>query len=559
MPRTTTSHSPAPVGPAVLPDEARSQIDRLARDAVDENRTAGVVWAVVGGHDHETPMLAAGAAGERRLVDGERAPDSAPMDAATISRIASMTKSFTTAAVLRLRDEGRVRLDDPISRHVPEAAHLDPVTPDSPAITVRDLLSMSAGLVTDNPWGDRQEAMTREEFAAMLAGGLGHVHAPGTGFEYSNTGFALLGRLIDELTGAPYDQYIAETFLRPLGMEDTAFSREGLDTARIATGHRLADREDRTRFEAVEFDSPGVYGAMAGLYSTVSDVATWVRFLAAADASDAADRDQSLLRTSSRREMQQLHRIQDTPALPAGPGSVSPGFTHVRGYGYGLVVERYPDLGEVVSHSGGYPGYGSFMVWHRDSGLGVVVLANSKYAPATRIAMDALRVIDAQAPHLLAARLPTAAPRTLEAAAAALGWLRAGIGADGAASGAPGGATGATSDGLADGVADTWFADNMDLDISREERRRRLAKALQSAGLGADALDALRAEDAEVLSRASVRWTVTGGAGDGAVGDDSAGRRRLRITLLMDPRADALIQSLDTVALDSAGAPVTAG
>ncbi|UEJ81076.1 beta-lactamase family protein [Brachybacterium halotolerans subsp. kimchii] len=549
MPLTTSSHSPASVdSAAVLPDEAISQIDRLARDAVESDRTAGAIWAIVGGHDHETAVLAAGAAGERRLADGERAPDSAPMDPATISRIASMTKSFTTAAVLRLRDEGHVRLDDQISRHVPEAAHLDPVTPDSPAITVRDLLSMSAGLVTDNPWGDRQEAMTREEFAAMLAGGLGHVHAPGTGFEYSNTGFALLGRLIDELTGTPYDQYIAETFVRPLGMEDTAFSREGLDAARIATGHRLADREDRTRFEPVDFDSPGVYGAMAGLYSTVSDVATWVRFLAAADAPDAADRDQSLLRTSSRREMQQLHRLQDTPSLPAGLDGASPGFTHVRGYGFGLVVERYPDLGEIVSHSGGYPGYGSFMVWHRDSGLGVVVLANSKYAPATRIAMDALRVIDAQAPHLLAARLPTAAPRTLEAAAAALDWLRAGIG------------TGATSnDERADDIADAWFADNMNLDISREERRRRLETALQRSCLGAGALDDLRAEDAEVLSRASVRWTVPGAAGDDAVGDDSAGRRRLRITLLMDPRAEALIQSLDTLALDSTGTPVTAG
>lgn len=552
MPLTSSSQSSVRAGapadaPSVLPEEAIAQIDQLARDAVDGNRTAGAVWAIVGGHDHETPVLAAGAAGERLLAGGERAAGGAPMDAATISRIASMTKSFTTASVLRLRDEGRVRLDDPISQHVPEAAHLDPVTPDSPAITVRDLLSMSAGLVTDNPWGDRQESMTREEFAAMLARGLGHVHAPGTGFEYSNTGFALLGRLIDELTGTPYDQYIAETFLRPLGMTDTAFSHEDLDAGRIATGHRLADREDRTRFEAVDFDSPGVYGAMAGLYSTVSDIATWVRFLAAADAPDASARDQSLLRTSSRREMQQLHRLQSTPALPAGPDGTSPGFAQVRGYGFGLVIERYPDLGEIVSHSGGYPGYGSFMVWHRDSGLGVVVLANSKYAPATRIAMDALRVIDAQAPHLLAARLPTAAPRTLEAAAAALDWLRAGVAAYGSEAGAAG-----------DDIADTWFADNMDLDISRAERRRRLATALRRAGLRADALDALRPEDAEVLSRASVRWTLPGDEA-GPTGDERASHRRLRITLLMDPRADALIQSLDTIAVDGTGAPVTSG
>src|SRR5690625_7763244 len=77
-------------------------------------------------------------------------------------------------------------------------------------------------------------------------------------------------------------------FHEPLGLADTALETSGLDSAQIATGHRLADRTDATRFEAVPFDSPGVYGAMAGLYSTVDDVAVWMRFLAAADAAPGA-------------------------------------------------------------------------------------------------------------------------------------------------------------------------------------------------------------------------------------------------------------------------------
>src|SRR5699024_9554137 len=82
----------------------------------------------------------------------------------------SMTKSFTAATLLALRDEGRLHLDDPISAHVPEAAGAFELAADEREPTLRQLLTMSAGLVTDNPWGDRQEAMTREEFAATLRG-----------------------------------------------------------------------------------------------------------------------------------------------------------------------------------------------------------------------------------------------------------------------------------------------------------------------------------------------------------------------------------------------------
>lgn len=505
MPETTT----AALSPAVL-----AKVSALFEGAVAEHRTAGVTWAIIGGHAHEQAVLADGAAGQRELAGGERAPGSGPMDRATVSRIASMTKSFTAATILALRDEGRLALDDPISQYVPEAAGAFDLAADDREPTLRQLLTMSAGLVTDNPWGDRQEAMTREEFAAVLQGGLGHVHRPGTGFEYSNTGYALLGRVIDQITGGDYASEIRRRFLEPLGLDATGWSDAEIDPAHLATGHRVADRADATRFEPVPLDTPGVYGAMAGLFSTVDDVAAWVRFLAAADAPDAADRETGPLATASRREMQQLHRHHPLVAQSEEAGAAA-SFDRVRGYGFGLVVEQFPDLGQVISHSGGYPGYGSFMVWHRDSGVGVVALANSKYAPAVPLSMQALRILQREVPELLARRTRRAAPRTLEAAAAALDWLREDE----------------------DTIADAWFADNMDLDISRAERRRRLTAALSASGLDAAELASLRVEDAGVLSRHQLRWVLPG-RGQGAPS--------LRIDLLLDPRRDALLQALDT-------------
>src|SRR5699024_2493554 len=147
----------------------------------------------------------------------------------------------------------------------------------------------------------------------------------------------------------------------------------GLAAARISNVPGLRARTDATRFEAVPFSSPGGYGAMPGLSSTVDDVAVWMRFLAAADAAPgagphaSATADRPPLARASRREMQQLHRHQKLRPQPADQDGSSPGFDRIRGYGYGLVIEQFADLGEVISHSGGYPGYGSFMIRHRDS------------------------------------------------------------------------------------------------------------------------------------------------------------------------------------------------
>jgi CubicO group peptidase (beta-lactamase class C family) len=112
--------------------------------------------------------------------------------AATDFRIASMTKSFISVAILQLRDAGKLSLDDPASRYLPELGEQRGPASDAPPITIRNLLTHSAGFPEDNPWGDRQLEDTDEELLALIRKGISFSNSPGIGYEYSNTGFAML-------------------------------------------------------------------------------------------------------------------------------------------------------------------------------------------------------------------------------------------------------------------------------------------------------------------------------------------------------------------------------
>ena len=155
--------------PARFTDPARrdklasafADVDRAARQFVATSHVPGAAWAIV--IDGELAHL--GVAGTRR------AGTDAPVDGDTVFRIASMTKSFTAMAILGLRDEGKLSLDDPAERYVPELRGLAYPTADSPPITIRHLLSHAAGFPEDNPWGDQQLAATEEEFSAMMRRG----------------------------------------------------------------------------------------------------------------------------------------------------------------------------------------------------------------------------------------------------------------------------------------------------------------------------------------------------------------------------------------------------
>src|SRR5262245_35015701 len=167
-------------------DDVLHSVDEKLEKQREEGKIPGVAWGVIRGGE----LVHTGGAGT--LCDGEDRPP----DADTVFRIASMTKSFTAATILALRDEGRLRLDDEVAAYVRELAAWRHAAADVPPSTIRHLLTMSAGLPTDDPWGDRQQGLPLDAFAELLAAGPTFAWPPGTQFEYSNLGYGILGRVI---------------------------------------------------------------------------------------------------------------------------------------------------------------------------------------------------------------------------------------------------------------------------------------------------------------------------------------------------------------------------
>jgi CubicO group peptidase (beta-lactamase class C family) len=133
----------------------------------------------------------------------------------TVYRIASMTKSFTCAAILALRDEGVFSLDDPIEAHAPELAVVRAPTSDAGPIRIRHLMTMSSGLATDDAWADRHLDISIDDLDAALRVGTLFAAAPGTVWEYSNLGFGLLGRVVKRATGRRVQDLVSERLLGP--------------------------------------------------------------------------------------------------------------------------------------------------------------------------------------------------------------------------------------------------------------------------------------------------------------------------------------------------------
>lgn len=280
--------------------------------AIEKRQLAGVVMLVT---DRNATVFVE-AAGMADVAGGR------PMAADGLFWIASMSKPMTAAAVMMLVDEGKMSLDDPVAKHLPEFRDLWVVAEKGPErmvlerphrpITIRDVLSHTSGL----PFKSAVEEPTLD--VAPLSSGVRSytmmplVFQPGTGYLYSNAGINTAGRIIEVVSGLPYERFMEERLFRPLGMRDTTFWPTAAQLERLATPYK-ADK-DATRLEAARIvqlryplDAPGRQPMPGGgLFSTADDCGRFCRMLLGRGASGG-------VRVLSEQAVAELARRQ-TPA-----------------------------------------------------------------------------------------------------------------------------------------------------------------------------------------------------------------------------------------------------
>jgi CubicO group peptidase (beta-lactamase class C family) len=320
------------------PETLAAALERLVRREQRDQRLPSLTAAVL--RDGETVWeTAVGSAADGR----DATPD-------TQYRLGSITKTFTAAAIMQLRDAGKLDLEDTLDKHVDAAAH---------APTLRRLLSHTSGLqreTHDDAWLKSRFADVPELLETL--GEAEQVLPPGARFHYSNLAFALLGIVVERASGIPYAHYVQEKLLTPLGLERTSF--DPVEPA--ATGYVVLPYVEGA-WEQAPVET-GAWIAAGQMWGTVRDLCTWASFLGAPD--------ESVLSRASVEEMRTVQTIDD----------------HVRwssGYGLGLGLLRDGDR-ILAGHGGSMPGFIAGVYVSPADKVGVGVLTNSSSAALGELA-----------------------------------------------------------------------------------------------------------------------------------------------------------------------------
>ncbi len=385
------ANAPSDVGAhktAVFTDPARAEkvkataaaVEGIFKKFFEERHLPGLVYGVV----LDGKLLYSGGLGYANLEQ------KTPAHAQSLFRIASMSKSVTALAILQLRDAGKLHLDEPASKYIPEMKQLKYLASDAPEITIRDLLTHGAGFPEDNPWGDRQLADSDKELLQLIANGPSFSNVPGVAFEYSNLGFALLGQIVQKVSGMEFQQYTSANIFKPLGMNATVWEYEKAEQQKLALGYNWIDAAHVN----IPLEHHGSYGAMGGLITSIDDFTKYVALhLSAWPPRDEAE--SSVLKRSSLREMHHPWRFDALMANYRFPnGKECPSAS---AYGYGLRWMRDCDGKTYVGHSGGLPGFGSNWTMLHDYGLAVMSFDNITYGGTSTINLAVLDTIIALA------------------------------------------------------------------------------------------------------------------------------------------------------------------
>lgn len=360
-----------------------------AQDALPSD-DARVAWAETVG-TWEATLEEAGIVGASlaAVVDGEVAARAhwgmadvaagRAVDPGTLFHWASITKTLTGVAILQLRERGLISLDDPVVRWVPELREAHNPYGDMEDVTLRHLLSHSAGFRSSTwPWDGGEDWQPWEptrwsELTAMMPW-TRIEFPPGTRFQYSNPGIVFLGRVLEAVSGDVFESYVEKNILRPLGMETAYFDSTPWHLAdRRAENYRVVQG---TPVPNGDFNT-GVTVSNGGLNGSVDDLARWVAFLTGRV--DGAAAQGVLARTSLQEMWREVVPIQEM---------------ELGHEGMGLTFFLYPDRG-LVGHTGSQRSFFSFILFDPERGVGVVAAFNTaggdETGPDTRSVLNRVR------------------------------------------------------------------------------------------------------------------------------------------------------------------------
>jgi CubicO group peptidase (beta-lactamase class C family) len=283
-------------------------------------------------------------------------------DDGTIARVASITKTFTATAVLQLRDEGKLGLDDPLSTHIPEFAKVRETGGRAQDVTLRRLLTHYSGLSAETSllsWG-AEEFPGRDAVIAALPQTEVVIPADSQ-WKYSNLAFGLLGEVVERLSGVPYAEYMRANVLDPLHFDSTAFERDDLPADQLYTGYDAVIPSDpsRQQFRIADYRHLNAVTSAGQLQSSVADLARWISFQFREDGGERAGSQ-----VVSGRTLSEMHRPQYA-AADWSSGQCLP-----------WMVERAGDR-VYHGHGGGIHGFGSQITYNIPSRTGVILLANA--------------------------------------------------------------------------------------------------------------------------------------------------------------------------------------
>jgi CubicO group peptidase (beta-lactamase class C family) len=349
--------SPGPAKPAA---GRWAEADGLATTIVEGRISPGVAISVT---KHGKTLYERGA-GLANIETG------APMTSRSIGRIGSITKQFTAASILLLAEDGQLSIDDALSVYLPDF-------PRAKDLPLRRILSHTAGLgnYTEEPLPQflkdiRPDRTTSELVAWMAASPKLQMTEPGTAWRYSNTGYVLLGAVVERASGKSFGAFLDQRIIKPLGLVDTALDHNNDVVTRRADGYSI-DVKASSGFEHAAFISMTAPGGAGAMRSSTADLCAWHQALFGG----------RVLKPDSLKAMTTPAVLKDGQ-LPSAPGPG--GKVQTVRYGFGLFIDDFEGR-RVISHGGGIPGFASHVETLPDDDVTSAWIRNSDGGPGPAV------------------------------------------------------------------------------------------------------------------------------------------------------------------------------